>query len=90
MSDAYLRANFIGIAPHVSGPIIELPIVDNQRVAEGDLTQKMALDIEGQPVKGEFLRIGTTVNSMVLLITMDSPILRVKYSMDTYWWLCVT
>ncbi|NUP04656.1 MAG: HAMP domain-containing protein [Polyangiaceae bacterium] len=34
-------------------------------VAEGDLTQKMALDIEGQPVKGEFLRIGTTVNSMV-------------------------
>src|SRR4051812_38061587 len=34
-------------------------------VAEGDLTQKMALEIEGQPVKGEFLRIGTTVNSMV-------------------------
>ena len=27
--------------------------------------QKMALEIEGQPVKGEFLRIGTTVNSMV-------------------------
>src|SRR5687768_17026774 len=25
----------------------------------------MALKIEGQPVKGEFLRIGTTVNSMV-------------------------
>jgi CheY-like chemotaxis protein len=34
-------------------------------VAEGDLTQKMALEIEGQPVKGEFLRIGTTVNTMV-------------------------
>jgi signal transduction histidine kinase/HAMP domain-containing protein/CheY-like chemotaxis protein len=34
-------------------------------VAEGDLTQKMALKIEGQPVKGEFLRIGTTVNKMV-------------------------
>ena len=34
-------------------------------VAEGDLSQKMALEIEGQPVKGEFLRIGTTVNSMV-------------------------
>ena len=34
-------------------------------VAEGDLTQKMALTIEGQPVKGEFLRIGTTVNTMV-------------------------
>ena len=34
-------------------------------VADGDLTQKMALTIEGQPVKGEFLRIGTTVNAMV-------------------------
>src|SRR5439155_1248751 len=34
-------------------------------VAEGDLTQKMVLEIEGQPVKGEFLRIGTTVNAMV-------------------------
>ncbi len=35
--DAYVRANTIGIAPHVSGPIIELPIVDNQRVRAGDL-----------------------------------------------------
>jgi len=34
-------------------------------VAEGDLSQKMALEIEGTPVKGEFLRIGTTVNKMV-------------------------
>jgi HAMP domain-containing protein len=34
-------------------------------VAEGDLNQKMALEIQGRPVKGEFARIGTTVNSMV-------------------------
>ncbi|MGZ4389671.1 MAG: HAMP domain-containing protein, partial [Gaiellaceae bacterium] len=34
-------------------------------VAQGDLSQKMALKIEGQPVKGEFQRIGTTVNAMV-------------------------
>jgi methyl-accepting chemotaxis protein len=34
-------------------------------VAQGDLGQKIALKIDGQPVKGEFLRIGTTVNSMV-------------------------
>src|SRR5712692_5530147 len=38
-------------------------------VAEGDLTQKMALEIEGQPVKGEFLRIGTTVNRMASNLT---------------------
>ena len=36
-----------------------------QSVARGDLTQKMALTIEGQPVKGEFSAIGTTVNEMV-------------------------
>ena len=34
-------------------------------VAEGDLGQKMVLEIEGKPVQGEFLRIGTTVNTMV-------------------------
>jgi len=34
-------------------------------VAEGDLSQKMSLDMDGQPLKGEFLRIGRTVNTMV-------------------------
>jgi len=35
--DAYVRANTIGIAPHVSGPIVELPVVDNQPVRAGQL-----------------------------------------------------
>jgi membrane fusion protein, multidrug efflux system len=35
--DAYVRANTVGIAPHISGPIIELPIRDNQHVHKGDL-----------------------------------------------------
>ncbi|MEE2679840.1 MAG: efflux RND transporter periplasmic adaptor subunit [Myxococcota bacterium] len=35
--DAYVRANTIGIAPHVSGPIVSLPIVDNQPVQEGEV-----------------------------------------------------
>jgi HAMP domain-containing protein/CheY-like chemotaxis protein/GAF domain-containing protein len=34
-------------------------------VSEGDLTQKLALEIDGQPVKGEYARIGQTVNAMV-------------------------
>src|SRR5215475_8742357 len=36
-SDAYVRANTVGIAPHVSGPIVHLPVVDNQPVHEGEL-----------------------------------------------------
>jgi multidrug resistance efflux pump len=35
--DAYVRANVVGVAPHVSGPIVELPIRDNQHVAKGAL-----------------------------------------------------
>jgi multidrug resistance efflux pump len=35
--DAMVRANVVGIAPHVSGPLVTLNVVDNQEVAEGDL-----------------------------------------------------
>jgi multidrug efflux system membrane fusion protein len=35
--DATLRANFIGIAPHASGHIVEMYVKDNQLVKEGDL-----------------------------------------------------
>ncbi len=34
-------------------------------VAKGDLGQTMRLDIEGRPLRGEFLRIGEVVNTMV-------------------------
>jgi multidrug efflux system membrane fusion protein len=35
--DATVRANFIGVAPQVSGHIVELHVGDNQHVAKGDL-----------------------------------------------------
>lgn len=35
--DAYVRDNVVGVAPHVSGPIVELPIHDNQHLAKGAL-----------------------------------------------------
>ena len=35
--DAYVRANIVGIAAHVSGPIVKMPIVDNEHVREGQL-----------------------------------------------------
>ncbi|GLY99918.1 HAMP domain-containing protein [Actinoplanes sp. NBRC 103695] len=34
-------------------------------VADGDLSQHMALEMDGRPLRGEFLRIGRTVNTMV-------------------------
>ncbi len=53
-------------------------------VAEGDLSQKMALEIEGRPVKGEFARIGTTVNSMVdQLSSFGAEVTRVAREVGT-------
>jgi signal transduction histidine kinase/CheY-like chemotaxis protein/HAMP domain-containing protein len=34
-------------------------------IASGDLSQRMSQSIDGQPLKGEFCRIGETVNAMV-------------------------
>jgi HAMP domain-containing protein/signal transduction histidine kinase/ActR/RegA family two-component response regulator len=47
-------------------------------VARGDLSQKMVLEIDGRPVRGEFLRIGTTVNEMVdQLVSFAAEVTRV-------------
>src|SRR3989442_3855734 len=35
------------------------------RVADGDLSMDMSEHVDGQPLQGEFLRLGTTVNSLV-------------------------
>ena len=53
-------------------------------VAEGDLSQKMALEIEGRPVKGEFARIGAAVNSMVdQLSSFAAEVTRVAREVGT-------
>ncbi len=53
-------------------------------VAAGDLSQKMALEIEGKPVRGEFLRITTSVNTMVdQLRSFASEVTRVAKEVGT-------
>ncbi len=47
-------------------------------VAQGDLSQKMAVEIDGRPLRGEFLRIGKIVNTMVeQLASFASEVTRV-------------
>ncbi len=45
------------------------PIAETSRVlgsvARGDLSQQMVLEVEGRPLKGEFLRSSKTINTMV-------------------------
>lgn len=51
--DAAVRANVVGIAPHVSGPIVELHVVDNQRVKAGDLL----FVVDARPYEARLARV---------------------------------
>uniref|UniRef100_UPI003D74F009 HAMP domain-containing protein n=1 Tax=Azospirillum sp. TaxID=34012 RepID=UPI003D74F009 len=47
-------------------------------VARGDLSKLMALEVEGRPLQGEFLRTAKNVNTMVeQLVTVTSELTRV-------------
>ena len=53
-------------------------------VAKGDLAQTMALEIEGRPLEGEFLRTAKTVNTMVnQLSSFASEVTRVAREVGT-------
>jgi HAMP domain-containing protein/CheY-like chemotaxis protein len=53
-------------------------------VAKGDLGQAMQLEIEGRPLRGEFLRIGKVVNTMVgQLSSFASEVTRVAKEVGT-------
>jgi len=53
-------------------------------VANGDLSERMTLEIEGRPLKGEFLRTVKTVNSMVdQLGSFASEVTRVAREVGT-------
>ncbi len=53
-------------------------------VAKGDLSQKMSMEIDGRPLKGEYQRIGFTVNTMVdQLNSFASEVTRVAKEVGT-------
>jgi HAMP domain-containing protein/signal transduction histidine kinase/CheY-like chemotaxis protein len=69
------------------GDIVQ-PITEVARVigavAKGDLSQTMLLEIDGRPLRGEFLRIGKVVNTMVdQLGSFASEVTRVAREVGT-------
>src|SRR5205823_1968844 len=53
-------------------------------VARGDLSQTMALEVDGRPLEGEFLRTAKTVNKMVdQLSSFASEVNRVAREVGT-------
>jgi HAMP domain-containing protein/CheY-like chemotaxis protein/signal transduction histidine kinase len=94
MSDRAQAGNVTGGWAHnldaVNGLIVDLtqPTTEVARVltavARGDLSQKMVLEIDGKSVQGEFLRIGTTVNTLVdQLSAFASEVTRVAREVGT-------
>ena len=76
--DAEVTANFIGIAPVVEGPVVQLPIHDNDFVKKGDLLYRIddrpylyalqnavaaQAELEGE-IENESRRISSQVNSV--------------------------
>ena len=49
--DCQVRANIVGIAPRVAGPIINIPVHDNQEVKAGDLLFEIEELITGMDVR---------------------------------------
>src|SRR5436190_1158256 len=53
-------------------------------VAKGDLSRSMAIELDGRPLKGEFLRAAKTVNTMVAqLASFASEVTRVAREVGT-------
>jgi HAMP domain-containing protein/signal transduction histidine kinase/DNA-binding response OmpR family regulator len=53
-------------------------------VAQGDLSQMMALEIDNRPLQGEFLRTATTINTMVAQLgSFASEVTRVAREVGT-------
>ncbi|PWU06587.1 MAG: efflux transporter periplasmic adaptor subunit [Verrucomicrobia bacterium] len=70
--DAQIRANVVGIAPRVSGPIICIPLNDNQRLRKGDLL----FEIDPSTYQASFLK------AKGILEQAQSNLVRAKQQLD--------
>ncbi|MEX2309343.1 MAG: HAMP domain-containing protein [Pirellulales bacterium] len=89
-SAGHLRGSWAGTIDSVNAMISDLahPTSEMARVvgaiAKGDLSQSMALDTNGRPLEGEFLRTAKTVNRMVeQLGSFASEVTRVAREVGT-------
>ncbi|WP_246246695.1 HAMP domain-containing protein [Paenibacillus lemnae] len=72
-----------GLVTNLIQPTSEMVRVINA-VAEGDLSRKVGLEIEGRPLTGEFLRTANNINEMVTqLSTFASEVNRVAREVGT-------
>ncbi len=78
-----LTDNVNAMATNLTGQVRNIAEVTTA-VARGDLTQTMMLEIDGRPLRGEFLRIGQVVNTMVgQLSSFAAEVTRVAREVGT-------
>src|SRR5213078_1406656 len=76
-------ASINGMIDDLVRPIVEVARVLDA-VADGDLSQTMPLTIDGRGIRGEFLRIGKTVNAMLAqLSSFAAEVTRVAREVGT-------
>jgi membrane fusion protein, multidrug efflux system len=79
--DAVVRANVVGIAPHVSGPIIDLPVSDNQEVKEGDLLfviDPRPFELELERARAQLLLTRSEVEGLSKAVAAASAELKLR------------
>ena len=67
--DGQVRANVIQVASRVSGPIVELPIVDNQFVSAGDLLFK----IDPRTYQADYDRAVAALDETLMTTAVSAP-----------------
>src|SRR5688572_9358568 len=84
------KGNWVNMVESINGLIGDLiwPTSEMARVigavAKGDLSQTMVLEVDGEPLRGEFLRAAKTVNAMVeQLAGFASEVIRVAREVGT-------
>ncbi len=77
--DGQVMANVIQVAPRVSGPVVELPIRDNQRVRAGDLLFR----IDPRTYETDFaLAQANLDNTERTLIALDKQVVAAQAAVD--------
>ncbi len=70
--DAYVDADVVGIVAQVAGPIVDLPITDNQTIAAGELLFQIdprPFEIEVERARAELDRVGFDVTALTDAVT---------------------
>ena len=84
--DAYVSADTIDVVPEVSGRIVELAVVDNQQVKQGDLLVRIKRDYYEAQVEQDRAQVASAKAAMILRAQDTSPAAGENISLQAAIW----